>query len=513
MQSLMRCAVILFATGSSWAFQPLSGLTADWPSYNGDYRSSRFSELTEITPKNVTNLRQVCSYALAESETFESSLVAASGALYFTTSEYTYAIDAASCQLRWRMRHSLEAPGGTVRGVAIAKDRLFRGFRDGTLIAYNTSTGKQIWATKLEEADGKAATIAASPVAWNGMVFIGTSGAERACACIVAGLDAGTGRVVWTFSLVPTGKARGAETWPKGVRVGGGSVWTSMTLDPDSGELYVPTGNPGPDFSGEYRPGTNLFTGSIVVLDAKTGTLRTWYQLVPHDTHDWDVAAAPALITTKSGRRRAMAAGKDGYLHAIDTAAGKIAWKTPVTTIENIDVPVTTEGTHFCPGTAGGVLWNGPAYSPQTNLVYVNSVDWCTTLKIDTRLPTFEPGRNFLGSANAFGEKDARKLGWLTAVDADGGGVRWRYGAATPMVAGIVATASGLVLTADLNGDFLVFEGSAGKLLHRVATQQPGGGGVITYQAGGKQRIAIANGLEDRILGTQGQPQVLVFGL
>jgi hypothetical protein len=145
--------------------------------------------------------------------------------------------------------------------------------------------------------------------------------------------------------------------------------------------------------------------------------------------------------------------------------------------------------------------------------VYVNSVDWCTTLKIDNKLPTFQPGRNFLGSANAFGEKDARKLGWLTAVDADGGGVRWRYRAATPMVAGIVATASGLVLTADLNGDFLVFEGSAGKLLHRVATQQPGGGGVITYQAGGKQRIAIANGLVDRILGTQGQPQVLVFGL
>ena len=166
MQSLMRCAVIFFATRSSWAFQPLSGLTADWPSYNGDYRSSRFSQLTEITPNNVANLRQVCSYALPERETFESSLVAVNGALYFTTSEYTYAIDAASCQPRWRMRHSLEGPGGTVRGVAIAKDRLFRGFRDGTLIAYNTSTGNEFWATKLQVAVGKAATIAASPIAW-----------------------------------------------------------------------------------------------------------------------------------------------------------------------------------------------------------------------------------------------------------------------------------------------------------------------------------------------------------
>jgi alcohol dehydrogenase (cytochrome c) len=208
-----------------------------------------------------------------------------------------------------------------------------------------------------------------------------------------------------------------------------------------------------------------------------------------------------------------MAPGKDGYLHAIDIGAGKVAWKTAVTTIENIDTPVSTEGTHFCPGTAGGVLWNGPAYSPQTNLVYVNSIDWCTTLKMDSKLPTYEPGKNFLGSANDFGQKDARKLGWVTAVDADTGAIRWRFQAATPMVAGIVATAGGLVLTADLSGDLLAFDAATGKVLHRIAIRQPTGGGVITYQSGGKQRIAMATGLDDRILDVHGQPMVLVFGL
>ena len=104
---------------------------------------------------------------------------------------------------------------------------------------------------------------------------------------------------MWTFALAPTGSARGSETWPKGVRVGGGSVWTTLTVDTTSGSLFVSACNPGPDFFGDYRPGANLFTGSVVVLDARTGALRTWYQLVPHDVHDWDQAAAPTLVTTR----------------------------------------------------------------------------------------------------------------------------------------------------------------------------------------------------------------------
>ena len=512
----MLCSVLLLAfvmTACGQRATPGPNSDADWPMYNRDYASTRFSGLSEITPQNVASLRQVCSYVLPETSTFESGLVAVGGTLYFTTSEYTYALDAANCALRWRVRHELPQATGTVRGVALAGNRVFRGFRDGYVIAYDATSGEQVWATQLPPRGGGRSFISASPITWNGLVFIGTAGAETACHCEVVALDAATGRVVWTFPLVPTGEAPGAETWPKGVLVGGGSTWTSFTLDTDSGALYVPTGNPGPDFSGDYRPGANLYTGSVVVLDAKTGALRTWYQLVPHDTHDWDVSATPALITTKLGKRRAMATGKDGYVHAIDIAAGSVAWKTAVTTIKNAEAPLTVEGTYFCPGTAGGVEWNGPAYSPATNLLYVNSVDWCSTLRLDSKMPEYEPGKVFLGSANAFGDKDSRKLGWVTAVDADTGDVRWRYQAPTPMLAGIVATASGLVLTADLNGDFLAFEAATGKLLHRIATRQTAGGGLITYQIGGRQRIALAAGMENRIFETHGQPVVLLFGL
>lgn len=481
--------------------------------YARDYASTGFSPLAEITPRNIAGIEAICSYALPEVTTFESSLVVVAGVMFFTTSETTYALDASDCTLRWRSRHALQGRGGTVRGVAIEGNRLFRGFRDGTMIAYDIDSGETLWSVALTEPDGAPATIAASPIAWNGRVFIGTSGAERACGCIVAALDAQNGQTLWTFEIVPTGDAPGAETWPADVRVGGGSVWTSLTLDTATGELYVPTGNPGPDFSGAYRPGANLYTGSIVVLDARTGALRTWYQLVPHDVHDWDQGATPALITTRRGRKRSMAAGKDGFLHGIDVADGVVAWKTPVTTIDNIEAPLTVEGTHFCPGTAGGVLWNGPAYSAATNLVYVNSVDWCTTLKLDDELPVFEPGEAFLGSADGFGQKDARKLGWVTAVDADTGTVRWRFEAPQPMVAGIAVTAGGLILTGGLDGDLIALDAATGALLHRVPTGGPVGGGVVTFEIEGHQRVAVATGLLDNILQTVGEPKVVVFGL
>jgi alcohol dehydrogenase (cytochrome c) len=140
-------------------------------------------------------------------------------------------------------------------------------------------------------------------------------------------------------------------------------------------------------------------------------------------------------------------------------------------------------------------------------------MDWCSTLKLDAAVPEFEDGKTFLGSANGFGVHDPRKAGWLTAVDADTGAVRWRYEAAAPMISGIVVTASGLVVTVDLDGNLLAFDAANGKLLHQIATGQATGGGMITYQAGGKQRIAMATGLEDRILATHGKPAVAIFGL
>ncbi|MEQ1886789.1 MAG: PQQ-binding-like beta-propeller repeat protein [Bryobacteraceae bacterium] len=506
------CLVLVWAGMAASTAVAQKTAPADWPMYSRDFRSSGFSPLTAINPSNVTKLRQVCTYEIPEAVTFESSLVTIAGIMYFATPEYTYAVDAGTCALKWRVRHEMKNPG-IVRGVAISGTRLFRGFRDGMMAAYDVRNGELLWTTNLTEPDGKPATIAASPMVWQDIVLIGTSGAERACGCIIAALDASTGKLLWTFALVPTGNAPGAETWPKDVHVGGGSIWTTVSIDPSKGLVYIPTGNPGPDFSGAYRPGANLYTGSVVVLEAKTGKLKTWYQLVPHDVHDYDQAAAPTLVQTKNGKKRAMAAGKDGFLHSIDTDSGKIAFKVPVTTIDNIEAPLTPEGTHFCPGTSGGVQWNGPAFSPKTNLVFVNSVDWCSTIKLDTKIPEFVEGKEFLGSAQGFCCKDKRKIGWVHAIDADSGAVKWKHENAAPLVAGIAVTASGIVFTGDLNGDLLAFDAPTGKILHRISSGQPMGGGVVTYEVGKQQRIAVAAGMQNRIFETMGKPIIYVYGL
>lgn len=489
--------------------------------YNGDYRAMRFSPLAEIMPQNVSGLHQVCAYNLPESVTFESGLVEVQNTLYFTTYESTYAIDAGNCALKWRASHpigTLPAAAAT-RGVAYWNGHVFRGSYDGNVIAYDAATGQQTWITKLTARDS-GEFISAAPIAWNGMIFIGTAGGDSGSICHVAALDAATGRVIWNFPLVATGSAPGSKTWPQGTRLAGGSTWTTVTLDPDSGALYVPSGNPVPDFAGAYRPGANLYTGSIVVLDAKTGALRSWVQLAPHDVHDWDVAAAPALITTRLGAHRVMAAGKDGTLDAIAVdinnaaAAGKILWKTPVSKMENVDAPLTAEGTHFCPGTRGGTLWNGPAFSPSENLVYVNSVDWCASVKLDPQ-PRFEAGKSFVGSVNGYGEMDplAERVGWTTAVDPDTGAIRWRTRNSQPMLAAILPTASGLVITGDLTGNLLAFDAAAGKLLRSIATGQPVAGGIISYQNGGHERIATAAGFASSIYKTIGEPVVFVLGI
>ena len=379
---------------------PRSPAAADWPSYNKTLTSERFSDLSQINTKNVGKLKVLCTYDTSQFTSFETGLIMVEGALIGTTEFDIFSIDPATCAQNWRTHEEYPAyilP--TNRGAAYLDGMLFRGTEDGRVLAYDFKTGKRLWETTIADVK-KGEAVPAAPIAWEGLVFIGNAGGDfKGGKGRMYALDAKTGKIVWEFFLVPKSEGdavRGPQgaspldnsTWKNvpGAPISGGGAWTSATLDPATGLLYVPVGNPAPDYDNGVREGDNLFTGSVVVLDAKTGAYKNHFQLVPRDWHDWDVSNPPALIQTKGGKKLMAVSPKDGFLYGFDRADNKLLYRTPVTRIENVEEPFSTEkDVHFCPGAAGGEEWNSPAYDPVTNLIFTGDVDWCTTVKLQTR--------------------------------------------------------------------------------------------------------------------------------
>ncbi len=460
---------------------------------------------------------------LGEGGNFQSGIVVAANTLFATTETTTYSYDPTTCQLKWK--HLIEKPpveGLRVnRGVAFADGKVFRGLNTGEIAAINAGDGKELWRAKFADPT-KGESVPAAPIARNGMVFIGQAGGDnRGVRGRMHAFNAADGKEVWKFELVPL-EGPGSDTWPpndpENPRTGG-ATWTSYTIDPAAGLLYVPAGNAAPDFDIKARPGLNLYTNSVVILDAKTGAFKEHYQVTPYDYHDWDLAATPALIKTAGGKNLIVAAGKDGIVHGIDPSQKKVIYKTPVTTMENVDVPFSEKEVHFCPGFTGGVQWNGPAFHPASNLIFVGAVDWCASINLMKESPPGKMGAPYTDEADAdepFGVKDPKEKskGWVYAINADDGTVQWKYQSPTPMIAGITPTAGNLVFTGDLNGDLFAFSAADGKQLWKTNTGSPIAGGVITYLAGNKQYVAVANGMTS--VGwqtTAGNAKVAVYAL
>jgi alcohol dehydrogenase (cytochrome c) len=237
---------------------------------------------------------------------------------------------------------------------------------------------------------------------------------------------------------------------------------------------------------------------------------------VPNDSHDWDLTHAMPLFTaTVNGASRRLVAtvGKDGILRTLDRETHDILYSTPVTTIENADAPVTTTPIRACPGVLGGVEWSGPSFSTRTNMLYVPAVDWCATFTADEE-PRYIPGKNYLGGDVEL-DPPAKSQGWVTAIDAVTGTVKWRYRSPRPMVAAVTATGGDLLLTGELSGDFLALDEKTGDVLYRFNTGGAMGGGIVTYEVGGTQYIAVASGTPSNFWVDKngGAPTIVVFGL
>jgi len=491
----------------------------DWPSYNRTLASERYAPLAEINVRTVGKLKVLCSYDTKQYTSFESGLIVVNGALIGATLTDIFSIDPATCAENWRTREDVPPSIlSAMRGAAYFDGMLFRGSQDGRVLAYDFKTGKRIWQTTI--ADGKKGEfVAASPIAWNGLVFIGDAGGDaKGGKGRMYALDARTGKVVWEFFLVPKSEgdpSRGpqgatpldASTWGNapGFPISGGATWTSYTLDPVAGELYVPV-LASSAYAISVREGEDLYTDSVVVLDAMTGAYKRHFKLVPRDWHDWDVASPPALIHTLGGKTLLSVAPKDGHLYGIDLADNTLLYRTPVTKIENVEAPFAPDkAVRFCPGASGGSEWNGPAYDPDTNLIITGEVDWCTTVKrqSDEQLQDAPTGCPWFGNAmrnpfHLFGRQDEIGGfwgGWVYAVDADTGVSKWRLRSNYPIVSGITPTAGGLVFFGDVGGDFYALDALTGEKLWGQKIGGAIGGGVIAYRANGAEKIAVATGL------------------
>lgn len=501
---------------------------ADWPSYNRTISGDRYAPVDDINRANVKKLKALCTFDTGTMTSFQSGIIEVGGVLYGTTETDTFAIDPTSCVRKWRVHETYKSasPLKVNRGIAYLDGRLFRGTQDGRVFAYDAATGKRLWDVHIGN-PAMGETVPAAPIAWNGMVFVGNAGGDnKGVKGRMYALAAASGKVVWKFDMVPADPAaQQALGWgnAKDVPVTGGATWTSYTLDPTSGLLYVPGGNPAPDFDHRLRPGKNLYTGSIVVLDAKSGTYKIHYSIAPADYHDADVSSAPAILTSRAGRHLVVEAPKDGYLHAFDLQHGKRVFANAITRIENRNVPFSEHPVHFCPGTQGGSEWNGAAYDPATNLIYTGSVEWCATVALApaSKTKSVPPGKPW--SANeAASEKDtfgtldppATWAGWIYATEADNGTTVWKFKTPYPVMSGVTPTAGGLVFVGDMGGTFYAFDAQTGETLWSQKIGGALGGGVITYRVNGVQRVAVATGMTSPIWPTeQTTAKVVVLGV
>ena len=506
-------------TGPTQAELDGAGATTDaWLYASHDYAGTRFVDLNQITPANAKNLRPVCLYRSEQSASVQTSPLVYGGVMYLTFGRATVAIDAKTCRERWT--YIWQPKGQEIspanRGAAIMNGKLVRGTADGYLIALDMADGSLLWSQPVASAAG-GQYFSMPPLIFGDLIIAGPSGADFGAKNWVGAFKLETGEPVWKFNLVPDPGEPGAETWESAetLKHGGGSLWTPLSLDAKAGIVYLPVGNPAPDFYGELRPGANLYTDSLVALDAKTGKLLWYRQFIPHDVHDADLSqVSPLFETTIDGKKREVisVSGKDGLLRLLDRNSHDQFYEVPITTRENVDALPTVEGVHRCPGLLGGMEWNGPAYDPGSNTLFVPAVDWCGVFSKAPKDPPIMQGMHYYGGAVASDPREKSK-GWLTAFDASTGKERWKYASPTPLVASVTATSGGVLFTGDLNNDFLTLDAATGDVLYRFNTGGSIGGGVISYALHGKQYVATTSGTVSAFFGGSGLPAVVVLAV
>jgi alcohol dehydrogenase (cytochrome c) len=485
-----------------------------WLTFSGDYTGQRHSPLTQITPRNVRSLAaqwtfQTGSYARGRG--YETTPLAVDGVLYVTGSNnYAWALDARTGRPFWEYKRNLPndltygASAPVNRGFAILGDRLFMVTLDAHLLAFDRRTGGVLWDVMLANyRQGYAATLA--PLVVDDQLIVGIGGGEYPTRGFLDSYDPATGVRRWRLYTVPAPGEPGSETWPntEAAARGGGGTWMTGSYDPELGLLYWGTGNPNPDIYSENRQGDNLYTESLLAVDAKTGSVRWHYQFSPHDTHDWDSNHVPVLAELTIGdraRKVVMMANRNGFFYVLDRVTGELLVGKPFTATtwaRELDkngrpIVLNPDGSQGClPDQWGGTNFNPPSFDPKLGLFFVSARETCA--RYLPQAPQYAPGEITPGGV-VWVDRD-RQYGALRAIDARTGAIEWEYRYPLPNLAGVMSTAAGLVFSGDQEGNFIAFESASGKpLWHYQTGASIWGAAPMTYMLDGRQQVLIASG-------------------
>ena len=501
----------------------LDGLKSQdrWLMYSGDYSGARHSPLTQITPSNVNRLAAQWTFQVENMVTgrgFEGTPLILDGVMYQTGNNNTaWAVDVRTGRQLWRHRRQL--PGGLTygagnasnRGFAVLGDKLFMGTLDAHLVALDRATGRVLWDVAVDDFKiGYAVTQA--PLIVKDKVIIGIAGGDLPTRGFIDAYDPNTGARVWRFYTIPAAGEPGSETWsdPAVLPRGGGATWQTGSYDPELNLLYWGVGNPQPDYFGEDRKGANLYTASIVAVDADSGKLRWHYQFTPHDLHDWDSNHVPVLADlTIGGRARkvVMVANRNGFFYTLDRTTGELIVGKPFTDTKwareigpdgapivlNSGAATPDNPNPVCvPDYRGGTNFNPPSYDPSLQLFFVMARETCAI---------YTPQRQEMVPARVFMSGGMKKLNEpdysaLRAIDPKTGDIKWEHKFDLSSLAGVMSTASGLVFAGDQNGYFNAFDAKSGKRLWRYRTGAPiHGAAATTFMLDGRQHVLIPSGM------------------
>ncbi len=485
----------------------------NWLTYSGAYAGWRYSTLDQINTTNAARLAMQWTFQVADLGQFETTPLVVDGILYGTgQNDRAFALDARTGRALWRYQRNLPEKlqpccGMVNRGFAILGNKLFMATLDGHVIALDTKTGNLVWDVTV--ADSKAAyTFTGAPLVVKNKVVVGVSGGEYGVRGFVDAYDAETGQRQWRFHTVPEPGEPGHETWQgDSWKTGGAPAWITGSFDPHLNLIYWPTGNPSPSDYGGDRAGDNLYSNSMLALDADDGKLKWYFQFSPHDLYDYDATQVPVLLDADwqgQPRKLLVQANRNGFLYVLDRTTGKflqavpmgnVTWATRIGTdgrpILNPDAAPKPEGVRVCPGALGMTNWYSPSYSPGTKLLYVATSDECD---IFTGAPQpYRVGHDFLGSVYV-PDPVVRPTGALKAFDPLTGKTRWTFKYFSNPNGGALSTAGNVVFAGESDGNFIALDSRTGQDIWHIQLGAAIYSTAITYRLDGRQYVVIPAG-------------------